>query len=187
MDDHDAGSPPPPDEGTPAPAEPPAPASWRLTFEYEGDTVRLVGRQQVEMQAPPDESSLVEGAEDGYWVEVRDSDDQPVYRQVLHEPIQTEYEVFSPEGSMRHVAAPEVKGVFQTVVPDLASGDAVVLHGPSAQGPGGEEEGTEPPPEGDAAPPPSRRERRARGPRTLLVAPLRGEVPPADGGGDGNR
>lgn len=186
MDAHDAGSPPPPAGEEPRPDEERPPrTAWRLTFEYEGDSVRVVGRQQVEMQAPPDESALLEGAEDGYWVEVRDREDQPVYRQVLHEPIQTEYEVFSPEGSMHHVPAPEVKGVFQAVVPDLARGDAVVLHGPSS--PAGDE-GAErradetgraatDAGEAGATPPPSRRARREQGPRTLLVARLREESP----------
>lgn len=188
-DDNDAGPPPEPTADRPRP-EVPAHA-WRLTFEYEGDEVRLVGRQRVEMLAPVDDAPLLERGQDGYWIELRDESDGSVYRQVLHEPIATQYEVFSPEpGALpHHVAAPEVRGMFQAVVPDLPQGRSIALHGPAGRGPGsaaaesagstdaprrgpatGKGKGKERPTDeaaGPRTPPPA--------PRTLLTAPLREE------------
>lgn len=165
--------------------------AWRLTFAYEGDDVRVVDRRRVRMQAPADDSARVERAEDGFWLEVRDASDTAVYRQVLHEPIATEYEVFSPE-RMRHVAVPDVRGVFQTVVPDLPDAADVVLHGPAVVGPGreareGDETADQEAGEDATAEDAERGRRRRAGPdetpgapprgrvRTLLRAPLRPE------------
>lgn len=125
--EHDAGAPSASGGGEAVEA----PQAWRLTFEYHDDDVRLVARQQLAMVSPPDDTELLERGKAGYWVEVRDGAGRPLYRQVLHDPIQTDYEVFSPEPgqSPTRVAAPEVKGVFQAVVPDLPGASEVVLHG----------------------------------------------------------
>ncbi|WP_024287477.1 hypothetical protein [Cellulomonas sp. KRMCY2] len=172
-DDNDAG--PPPDLPDSVPDAPSTPYAWRLTFEYEGEEVRLVARQRVAMLAPVDDAELLDRGQDGFWLELRDEADGSVYRQVLHEPVQTHYEVFSPDPAElpHHVTAPQVRGVFQAVVPDLADGRSIALHGPArrAPAPGGAartaarpgaakgRKGAKPPPE----------------PRTLLVAPLREE------------
>lgn len=128
--DHD---PDPPGPNAPRPQEgnDATRGAWRLTFEYRDDTVRLVAQQRVAMLAPPDDSEALERGRAGYWVEVRDQHDRPLYSQVLHDPIQTDYEVFSPEpGAIpQRVEAPEIKGVFQAVVPDLPEAIDVVLHG----------------------------------------------------------
>jgi hypothetical protein len=180
-DAQDAGAAPPdePSPAEPSPDEPPSegpgtaeeePVAWRLTFAYQGDEVRIVDRTRVPMLSPPDETDLTEGAEDGWWVEVRDDADRPLYRQVLHEPIRHDLEVFSPEG-MSHVPAPEVTGVFQAVVPDLSAAETVLLHGPTkspGSGPGRA-------PDDDAAQKPPRSSRRRRTGRTVLQAPLRTE------------
>lgn len=110
-----------------------APRAWRLTFEYHDDKVRLVARQPVTMVSPPDDAELLERGKAGFWVELRDAKGRPLYRQVLHDPIQTDYEVFSPGESPTRVAAPEVKGVFQAVVPDLPDASDVVLHGSASR------------------------------------------------------
>lgn len=113
------------------PAGEPEVAAWRITFEYEGEQTRIVAQQRVRMLAPPDDAELLARGAAGYWVEVRDADGRILYRQVLHAPIQHDYEVFSPEpGALpRHVTAVEPKGVFQVVVPDLPEGHEILLHG----------------------------------------------------------
>jgi hypothetical protein len=126
------------DDGRPAPPVPPtdgrgeaAPAAWRVTFEYAGDQVTIVAQQRLAMVAPPDDSALLERGTAGYWVEVRDADSRPLYRQVLSRPIRQDYEVFSPEpgASPQRVAAEEIRGVFQAVVPDLPGARDIVLYG----------------------------------------------------------
>jgi hypothetical protein len=126
--DHDGNHAPP--DAAPPGGEP-TPAAWRLTFEFEDDKVRVVAQQRVAMMAPPDDTELLEGARAGYWAEVRDADGEILYRQVLHAPIQHQYEVHSPEPGepSHHVDAPRPKGVFQVVVPDLPAGREVVIYG----------------------------------------------------------
>lgn len=178
-EDRDAGAPPA------GQGEERTGGAWRLTFAYEGDDVRLVSRQHVRMQAPPDDAALVRGGERGFWVEVRDAQDRPVYQQVLHRPVQHEFEVHSPERDAlpHHVPAPEVRGVFQAVVPDLPEGRAVAVQGaePSAAQPPDAQ-----PPDGERSAS-SRRDRRAARPvvRTLVVAPLQAEAEEEDGDGHG--
>lgn len=107
------------------------PSSWRVTFEYDAQGVRIVAQQRVAMLAPPDDAELVERGDAGYWVEVRDAEGRTLYRQVLATPLQHEYEVFSPEPGegIRRVAAEEPAGVFQAVVPDIEGAHEIVLRG----------------------------------------------------------
>jgi hypothetical protein len=83
------------------------------------------------MQAPPDDHALLEQGKSGYWVEVRDADNAVLYRQVLHNPIRTDAEVFpeDPSEPIRRVPIEHPQGVFQVVVPDLPEGQVAVLHG----------------------------------------------------------
>lgn len=125
------------DDGRDAPPETtvsdggPTPSAWRLTFEYEGDVVRLVVQQRVAMVAAPDDAELLARGKAGFWVEVRDAGGKVLYQQVIHNPIRHDYEVFSPDPdeAPRRVEAPELKGVFQAVVPDLPGATEVVLYG----------------------------------------------------------
>lgn len=155
--DYDGNVAPPPDAAVPEPD--PLPAAWRLTFEYEGNAVRIVMQQRVAMLAPPDDAALLERGRAGYWIEVRDGRGQVLYQQVLHAPIQHEYEVFSPDSAEppRRVEATEPKGVFQVVVPDVPGGRQIVLHGRV-----------------------SARDLATRAPRQLVKATLR-ETPPRAG------
>jgi hypothetical protein len=116
-------------------SEPPPTAAWRLTFEYDGDDVRVVSRERVEMLAPPDDEELLSQGDAGYWVEVRDDDGAVLYRQVLHDPIRTDVEVFpeDPSQPIERVALEHPQGVFQVVVPDLAAGSEAVLQGQASR------------------------------------------------------
>lgn len=164
----------PPSDSAPTEAAPREPAAWRLTFEYEGDSVRLVGRQPVSMLAPVDDAELLARGQEGYWIEVRDEGGRPLYQQVLHQPLQTHYEVFSPEPGVRPhlVPNPDVRGAFSAVVPDLPDGAVVVVQGPPVTD---DTDDDEPP----APSPVSRRQKRKTArqegdqPRTLVSAPLR--------------
>lgn len=106
------------------------PASWRVTFAYEGAKVRVVARRRVAALAPPDDAALVAAGSRGSWVEVRDAAGAVLYTQVLHRPVRPEYEVHNRHGVLpRHVAPDEVKGAFEVVVPDLPGGVELVVRG----------------------------------------------------------
>jgi hypothetical protein len=136
--------------------EPPAHAenhAWRLTFDYDGDQVTLVGQEQVAMLAPPDDSEHAERAETGYHVELRDEAGRPIYRRRLHAPLADSYEVFSPEpgARIRRVPMGQARGRFTAVVPDVAGGRTVVLVGPAPPAGGSQAEGATARPTGRAA------------------------------------
>ncbi|MBZ4319244.1 hypothetical protein [Streptomyces huiliensis] len=125
-------------------------AAVRLIFEYEGPDIRLVSRQRVDAAPPPtDDLSETTGpagsdATDerpgvkGFWVELRDARQQPLYRRVMHPPVRYDAEVFSddPDRSLARVPVDEPKGAFAVLVPELADADHVALvSSPLAPGP----------------------------------------------------
>jgi hypothetical protein len=100
----------------------------RLIFEYEGDEVRLVSRQRVEMYVPP--SDDVKGYEErGLWGEVRRADGAALYRRALSDPMPRTVEVFSndPEQTIVRVPIERPSGTFVVVVPDLDEADHLAL------------------------------------------------------------
>jgi hypothetical protein len=112
-----------PTEGKPAKA-------IRLICSYDGDHVTLVSQQSVEMVLPP--SDPVEGAagHKGFWYDLRDAQDRPLYRKVMHHPMREDVEVFSDDPHQHSVvrqAVPNRKGVFVVLVPDTENGHTVTL------------------------------------------------------------
>lgn len=111
-------------EGGPGP-----PKAVRLTFTFEGDEVRLVSRQPVEMIAPPTDKLDGYEHEQGFWLEVRTGQDETLHRQVMQDPLRYDVEVFSPdpEQSVFRIPVGERSGSFTVVVPDLSEADHVAL------------------------------------------------------------
>ena len=101
----------------------------RLTFSYQGDQVKLVSQQPVEMTVPP--SDPVKGYEQqkGFWAELKGDQDKTLFRRVLHNPTRNDAEVFSdePGQSISRAPAPKRKGVFVVVVPHTEKGREVTL------------------------------------------------------------
>ena len=112
------------EERMPAP-----PQALRLTFAFEGAEVRLVSRQPIEMIAPPTDRLYGYEHEQGFWIEVRSSQDETVHRQVMHDPLRYDVEVFSPDPKESVVRRPVEKpsGSFSVVVPDLNEAEHVAL------------------------------------------------------------
>lgn len=109
-------------------AEQPQPGAIRLIFEYEGDEVRLVSQQRVEMYVPP--SDDIEGEEEqGFRGEVRRADGATLYRRVLSDPMPGTVEVFSndPEETIVRVPTERPSGTFVVVVPELDDADYLSL------------------------------------------------------------
>lgn len=106
-----------------------SPKAMRLTFSYQGDQVKLVSQQPVDMTVPP--SDPVKGYEEqkGFWAEVKSDQDKTLFRRVLHNPTRNDAEVFSddPEQSISRQPAPKRKGVFVVVVPASDKGHEVTL------------------------------------------------------------
>jgi hypothetical protein len=105
----------------------------RLTFEYDGDQIRLVSEQHVRMIVPPPPGQA--DALGGFEVLLRDQQDQPVLRFSRTNPIRHDAEVFSPPGADQSIARVPVdrpKGSFVLLVPDVPGASTLELVGPSA-------------------------------------------------------
>ena len=81
----------------------PAPSrAVRLMFTYEGNDVRLVSQQTLDMIIPPTDALSGYEDEQGFWVEVRTARDEVLYRQVMRDPFRQDVEVFSPDPNAVH-------------------------------------------------------------------------------------
>lgn len=102
----------------------------RLIFEYEGDKISLVSRQSVSMIPPPSTGRAVEG-QSGFWYELRDGEDRPVYQRITQNPIRFDSEIFTgdPDESIRRQEIPSPKGTFVLLVPDVPEAESIVLFG----------------------------------------------------------
>jgi hypothetical protein len=72
----------------------------------------------------------------GFWVELRDASDKPVFRRVLNNPITVDREVFSPSEthSVARVPGARTENVFSILVPDDPAATSVVLVSSHHQG-----------------------------------------------------
>jgi hypothetical protein len=120
-----------------APAE--SPKSMRLIFSYDGDDVKLISQQPVQMMAPPSDPVKGYDKRKGFWAELKSDRDKTLYRQVMHNPTRNDAEVFSddPDEGISREPAPKRKGVFVVVVPDSDKGREVTLSrsAPDRKGP----------------------------------------------------
>jgi hypothetical protein len=112
--------------------------AMRLTFSYDGDKVKLLSQQRIEMLAPS--SDEVKGyGQKGFWAELKSDSDKTLYRTVMHNPTKNDAEVFpeTPGGEISRQPAPKRKGVFVVVVPDTDKGESVILcrSAPETKGP----------------------------------------------------
>ena len=117
---------------TPPPAPPERPRAVRLTIAYNGDQIELVSQQSVAMKAPPSDPIVGVAERAGFMVDLKDAEDQTLYRRVLHDPIPRDVEVFSPDPRQTVQRAPvaEPRGVFSVVLPEMEAAQAVSLIGP---------------------------------------------------------
>lgn len=127
----------------------------RLTFSYEGDTIRLIDRRSVEMIPPAPNTPLPDLDEAGFWYVVRDDKREVVYYRVTRNPMAPSFEVFSPSGeqSITNIDRDRARGTFEILVPDTP--EAASLHlfttDPLVHGGGGQEDGRGPQPAREVA------------------------------------
>ncbi|MDM0108107.1 hypothetical protein QTH97_24375 [Variovorax sp. J22R24] len=116
----------------PIPPPPPAPA-MRLIFEYEGETLRLVSQQPVDMAVTG--TDLAQQYTAGTFVDARDATDRTLAR-VHARGMSESAEVFpeSPGDPIVHVALERPSGAFTVVLPapQAATRVAVVRVRPGA-------------------------------------------------------
>jgi hypothetical protein len=101
----------------------------RLTFSYQGDQVKLISQEPVEMTLPPSDSLRGYEKHKGFWAELKGDQDKTLFRRVLHNPTRNDAEVFSddPQQSISRAPAPKRKGVFVVLVPHTEKGREITL------------------------------------------------------------
>jgi hypothetical protein len=101
--------------------------AWRLFGAVTDEGVRIVSRRRVEMRVPPSDPLDYEAATVGFWVELRDADDQALYRRVMGDPLKADIEVPQAPGDPSPTRLPAPAGSFNVLVPDLLGADHVSL------------------------------------------------------------
>src|SRR5687768_15913413 len=92
----------------------------RLTFSYDGDTIRLIDRRSVAMIPPAPNGPLPGLDQAGFWYVVLDDRREVVYYRVIRNPMPLSFEVFSPahDESLTNVDRERARGTFEILVPD---------------------------------------------------------------------
>ncbi len=111
------------------------PKAVRLTFSYQGNQVKLVSQQPVDMTIPPSDELQGYAEHKGFWAELKNKQNKTVFRRVLHNPTRNDAEVFpdDSEHSISRQPTPDRKGVFVVVVPHTDAGHEVTLSRSTAQ------------------------------------------------------
>ena len=104
----------------------------RLTFQYRGRGVRLIGSQRLVMVVPPPVTPPPARGQSGYWIELIDATGRVVYHRPLYRPIAVDAEVYAADGkqTIARVPVANPEGEFTVLVPDLPQADVFALHGP---------------------------------------------------------
>jgi hypothetical protein len=106
--------------------------SLRLTFRVAGGEVQLVSYERLDMICPP---SVVErpemGKHGGFWLELRDANDQVLFHRILDNPLGASVEVHSPDGKIERIFGDVKENVFEVLLPDDHNAQTVALIGES--------------------------------------------------------
>lgn len=104
------------------------PTALRLTFAYDGDSVRLAAGRTVDMIVPPSDPVDCYQGQAGFWAELRDAAGVTIYRCVMHDPMPVYHEVHSSPGSpVTHTPVRDRRGVFEVVLPIPPPGSLAAL------------------------------------------------------------
>lgn len=106
--------------------------SFRLTFTYIADDIRLMGAARIAMISPAAVGPPPASDQTGYWVGVSDAEGRLLYHRVLHDPTRADVEVFGDEPGepIYRIENRERSGEFEVIVPDLPRAARLSLHGP---------------------------------------------------------
>lgn len=109
------------------PTRPPGPTAVRLIFEYEGDQVRLVHQQPVDVVISGFDLPREQIA--GHHVEVRGAGEKLLSRVPIRSAMSSSMEVFpeDPGDPITRTDLPEARGAFTVIVPAGPQADHVTV------------------------------------------------------------
>lgn len=100
--------------------------AFRLTFESEGGTIRLLRKRRVDMIVP-DEPVPDGQRASGVFAELRNEREETLHEVDLSQQFEPTLEVFSPTGAMQRIDAPEEKRLVVVILPEPAEASSVVV------------------------------------------------------------
>ena len=117
----------------------PSQKTLRLTFQVVNGEVELVKHRRVNMITPPSVGEHPEtGKHGGFWMELRDENDQGLFHRTLTSPAGGTVEIHSPEGTNRREYVPAEESTkqstFEVLVPDYGKANSIVLCGKKSGG-----------------------------------------------------
>ena len=110
-------------------SQPDRPAAVRLIFEYEGDEVRLVAQQRVDVVVPGLDLDVSPMPRPGHYVEARNAINEPLSRVPVREALSGSAEVFpeEPGSPITRVDVAEPRGAFTVVLPAPETAEQVAV------------------------------------------------------------
>ncbi len=103
------------------------PRSYRLTFTFDEQGLRMVRRTPRLQSAPPSDALDQTPKPNAIVAEIRSPQGVAIYRKRLHDPIPQDAEVFDKQGIPTRVKAVRSKGTFSVIVPNVHGSDFVVI------------------------------------------------------------
>lgn len=104
----------------------------RLTFEWRGAQISLVGGERVAMIVPASAPEPPDADTTGYSFSLLDANGNVIYRRPLHGPLRIDTEAYAPGRgrAIERVPLAPTEGQFTVLVPDLANARTFRLSGP---------------------------------------------------------
>ncbi len=110
-------------------SQPNRPAAVRLIFEYEGDQVRLVAQQRVDVAVPGLDLDVSPMPRPGHYVEARSATNEALSRVPIRGGFSGSVEVFpeEPGSPITRVDVAEPQGAFTVVLPAPETAEQVAV------------------------------------------------------------
>ena len=99
----------------------------RLTFSYSSKGIHLDEIQPVEGMRSPPTDPIQHGPEAGFWYELRNAKNATLYRQVVHNPMRHEAEVYTEGAPIDRQTMENHADSFTLLVPSLQGATTIVL------------------------------------------------------------
>jgi len=104
----------------------------RLTLEYKDQQFRVRERHFLNKRAQSSDPILDKEKDkprSGFWIDLRDANERPIYRQVLHNPVPVSVEIHTDDKNnpIRREVNPNPEAVFGVLIPDLPNAESLVI------------------------------------------------------------
>lgn len=105
------------------------PGAIRLTFSYQGESLKLIKEQTLDMIVHPSHELKHQKDARGFWVEVLDNKRNTIYRRISENPIKHYAEVRSddPDRPLSMVKIENPSGIFTILIPETREAQDVAL------------------------------------------------------------